>query len=211
LSSRARSKHFAIASGGHGPRHAHRELTEGYARVITARPDDQRQPTRRLRTALQVIGIAIVSAASIALHLFLLDTLLGRLFQPHNEFGRWDLRDFVLVQDTLVGRVGIHAAQPGTLRDEVVYDDAIAFRIVRAHYISHATPEELRIDDVARCIASRLHPLQNEEIAANGDKAFSCARTVADAADSDLYPLVVTIHASMPTRVTLLAVTPLDD
>lgn len=91
--------------------------------ATTATPDDQRRPKRTLRTTLQVIGIAIVSVASIALHAMALDALLDPLLQQYNKFGRWDLRYFVLVHGTLVGRVGIHAAQSGTVRSEVVYDN----------------------------------------------------------------------------------------
>lgn len=129
--------------------------------------------TRRWITALQVTGIAVVSAASIALHLLLLDTLLlDYVLPPYSKFGRWDPRYFLLVQDTLVGRVGIHAAQSGTLRYEVVHDGDISFRIVRASYTSSATLEDLRVQYGARCLASRLHPFQDEEDEANGDKTF---------------------------------------
>ena len=168
--------------------------------------------TRRWITALQVTGIAVVSAASITLHLLLLDTLLlDYVLPPYSKFGRLDPRYFLLVQDTLVGRVGIHAAQSGTLRYEVVHDDDISFRIVRASYTSSATPEDLRVQYGARCLASRLHPFQDEEDEANGDKTFSCARTANDAPDRDLNLLSVTIHAGSPTRVTLMTVTPPDD
>lgn len=168
--------------------------------------------TRRWITALQVAGIAIASAVSIALHLLLLDTLLlDYVLPPYSKFGRWDPRYFLLVQDTLVGRVGIHAAQSGTLRYEVVHDGDIGVRIVRASYTSSATPDDLRIQYGARCLASRLHPFQDEEDDANGDKTFSCARTANDAPDRDLNPLSVTIHAGSPTKVTLMVLTRPDD
>lgn len=174
--------------------------------------DRSSAPSRRLRTALQIAGIAIVSTASIALHLLLLDMLMLDYVLPHySRFGRWDPRYVLLVQDTLVGRVGIHAPQSGTLRYEVLFDDDIAVRIVRASYTSRATPEDLRVQYGARCVASRLHPFQDEEDEANGDKTFSCARTANDAPARDLNPLSVTIHAGSPTRVTLMAMTRADD
>lgn len=168
--------------------------------------------TRRWITALQIAGIAIVSAASLALHLLLIDTLLLEyVLPPYSKFGRWNPRYFLLVQDTLVGRVGIHAARSGTLRYEVIYDDDISFRIVRASYTSSAMPDDLRIQYGARCAASGLHPFQDEEDEANGDKTFSCARTPNDAPDRDQNPLSVTIHAGSPARVTLMTLTRPDD
>lgn len=173
--------------------------------TITARP-------RRWLTAMQVAGIAIVSAASIAMHLLLLDTLLlDYALPPHSTFGRWDPRYFLLVQDTLVGRVGVHAPQSGTLRYDVVYDEDIAVRIVRASYATSAMPDELRVQYGARCVASGLHPFQDETDEANGDKTFACARTPNDASDRDLNPLSVTIRAGSPARVTLVTVTRPED
>ncbi len=190
-----------VSAAGRGYMPGERDITE----AAPARK-------RGLRTALQVTGIAIVSAASIALHLLLIDTLLLEYVLPsYSTFGRWDPRYFLLVQNTLVGRVGIHAAQPGTLRYEVVYDDDISFRIVRATYTSSAAPEDLRVQYGARCIASRLHPFQDEEDEPNGDKTFSCARTANDAPERDLNPLAVTIHAGSPTKVTLMVMTRPDD
>ncbi|WP_152540013.1 hypothetical protein [Afipia sp. P52-10] len=168
--------------------------------------------SRRVRTALQIAGIAVASLASIALHLAILNTLLMHAFKPSGSFGRWDPRYFLHVQNTSVGRVGIHAALPDTLFYAVLYDDDdVRSKFVYAEYASSATADDLRVQYAARCLASRLDPFQDEEVKPSGETSFFCVRTVSEADNPDPYPLLVTINPGIPTKISLLTAVQLDD
>jgi hypothetical protein len=149
-------------------------------------------------TDLRAFGVVVsifVGLAATGVAAFLVVAWLA--WESHT-FGPKDLRYLVFVRGSLMERVGIIAAQPGTLIYRGQGRDGNAPGYVRAEYASPLEASALFARFVERCRLLGLQVKQRAQVSTEGERAASCGRR-----DDDDYHVHMSVLPGSPTKVFL--------
>jgi hypothetical protein len=159
----------------------------------------ERKPkVRRPLTDLQALAVVLSFFVGLAAAGFAAFALLAWLAWESHEFGGRDLRYLVFVRGTLLERVGVIDAQPGT----VVYGgqgrDGTASGRASARYTSSVEGQIVLTHFVERCKALGLHVTVREPEAGETFRIATCGRTA-----NDEFPVGINVSGANPSEVVM--------
>lgn len=169
-----------------------RTTQDGLTALFGARKPNTRKPL----SDLQAFGIVLSFFVGLAALGFAALALLTWLAWNSHEFGPRDLRYLLFVRGSLIERVGVIDAQPGTLVYGGQGRDGNAPGFVRAQYISPVEGKLLLIRFAERCRALGLHANVREPKPPEDVRSASCGRT----ADDD-FPVYIRVSGGKATEV----------
>jgi hypothetical protein len=159
-------------------------------------PGEYKPKIRQPLTNLQAFGVVVSLFAGVAGLGFTVFLALAWFAWETHRFGQRDLRYLVFVRGTLIERVGIIDAQPGTLRYIGQGRDGNAPGYLRAHYTSQADAEALFGRLLERCRSLKLTVREGDPAASEGERSASCGREAAND-----YHVHFSVRSGRPTEV----------
>jgi hypothetical protein len=172
-----------------------RTTQDGLTKLFGARKPKVRRPLTDLQASGVVLSVFVgLAAAGVAAFV-----LLAWLAWESHEFGDRDLRYLVFVRGTLLERVGVIDAQPGT----VVYGgqgrDGTASGLTSARYTSSVEGQVVLMHFADRCKAVGLRVTVREPEAGETFRIATCGRTA-----NDEFPVGINVRGANPTEVVMI-------
>lgn len=159
----------------------------------------ERKPkARKPLTDLKAFGAVMSFFVGLAAAGFAAFALLAWLAWESHEFGPKDLRYLLFVRGTLIERVGIIDAQPGTLMYGGQGRDGTAPGYARARYTSSVEAGALLARFIERCKALGLYVKLGDQTSPDGTRSTSCGREA-----KDDFHVGITVREGRPTEVTM--------
>lgn len=173
---------------------ARQTTQQDLTKLFGERKPKARRPLSDLR-AFGVFLSFVVGLAAAGLAVFV---VLAWLAWDRHEFGPKDLRYLLFVRGSLIERIGILHAQPGTLTYVGQGRDGDAPGFVRAQYTAKVDADVLMARFLERCKALGLHGQAVGQTSSDGTRYASCGRWVGDD-----FEVGLGVSAAHPTGVTM--------
>lgn len=157
---------------------------------------DRKPKARKPLTDLQAFGVVMslfVALGAVGVAAF---AVLAWLAWDEHEFGENDPRYLVFVRGTLIERIGVIDAQPGTVVYRGQSRDGNAPPFLRARYTSSIGASELFERFAARCRELSLQVRPREQPSSDGARLLSCG-----VEGKDDFHAHISVRAARPTEV----------
>ncbi len=171
-----------------------RTTQDDLAKLFGERKPNARKPLTDLRAFGAVMSFFVCLAAAG----FAAFALLAWLAWESHEFGPRDLRYLLFVRGTLIERVGIIDARPGTLVYGGQGRDGTAPGYARARYTSSIEASALLARLIDRCKALGLQVKVSDQTSPDGSRSANCGR-----AANDDFHVGITVREGPPTEVSM--------
>jgi hypothetical protein len=170
-----------------------RQMTQDdLTKLVGDRPRKAKEPL----TDLRAFGVLMSFFVGLAVVGFATFVLLAWLAWESHAFGPRDLRYLVFIRGTLIERVGIVHAEPGTVRYGGQGRDGDAPGHARAHYTSPVAANVLLTRFAERCRAIGLQVKLSEQPSPDGSRPMTCSRQTGDE-----FALAISVRTATPTEV----------